>query len=202
MEAVPGRSLRQLLDERDEPLAPETALAVLKGSLLGLAAAHSAGVVHRDYKPANVLVQDDGRSKLIDFGIAVLSGQGGTSGTPAYMAPEQWHGEPATSATDLYAATCVFVECITGERVFRATTIDELRIKHIEGQFLLERVLRRFIPWSREGWPRIHRNGSGTRSSSSKNSKTSPSGRMAPTGNDEGSSRWVPWPHSSVRPSH
>ncbi|WP_176611726.1 serine/threonine-protein kinase [Actinomadura sp. WMMB 499] len=140
MEAVPGRSLRRVLDERDAPLQPESALTVLKGSLLGLAAAHGAGVVHRDYKPANVLVQDDGRSKLIDFGIAVLAGRGDKSGTPAYMAPEQWNGDPATSATDVYAATCVFVECITGKKPFEATTIDELRTKHIETRPSLDRV--------------------------------------------------------------
>ncbi|WP_075896749.1 serine/threonine-protein kinase [Actinomadura sp. CNU-125] len=132
MEAVPGRSLRHVLNENDEPLVPEAALTILKGSLLGLASAHIAGVVHRDYKPANVLVQDDGQSKLIDFGIAVLSGQGDKSGTPAYMAPEQWNGEPATPATDIYAATCVFLECITGKKPFQATTLDELRTKHIK----------------------------------------------------------------------
>ncbi|WP_051300352.1 serine/threonine-protein kinase [Actinomadura rifamycini] len=140
MEAVPGRSLRRVLDERDAPLQPEAALTALKGSLLGLAAAHEAGVVHRDYKPANVLVQDNGRSKLIDFGIAVLTGQGDKSGTPAYMAPEQWNGDPATPATDLYAATCVFVECITGRKPFEATTIDELRTKHISTRPPLDRV--------------------------------------------------------------
>lgn len=77
-------------------MAPEAALTVLKGSLLGLAAAHAVGVVHRDYKPANVVVQPDGTSKLIDFGIAVLTGQGSRAGTPAYMAPEQWQGGPAS----------------------------------------------------------------------------------------------------------
>ncbi|MEV5825871.1 serine/threonine-protein kinase [Spirillospora sp. NPDC052242] len=132
MEAVPGRSLRRVLDERKKALAPEAALAVLKGSLLGMAGAHNAGVIHRDYKPANVLVQDDGQSKLVDFGIAVLAGQGDKSGTPAYMAPEQWRGQPATPATDLYAATCVFIECVTGRKPFQAANISELRTAHIE----------------------------------------------------------------------
>jgi Protein kinase domain len=138
LEAVPGRSLRRVLDDHDEPLAPEAALTVLKGSLLGLAAAHAVGIVHRDYKPANVLVQDDGQSKLIDFGIAVLTGQGGHAGTPAYMAPEQWDGGPATPATDLYAATCVFVECITGKKPFQATTLEELRTQHTSAPLNLE----------------------------------------------------------------
>ncbi|MBE1534229.1 hypothetical protein H4W34_004062 [Actinomadura algeriensis] len=151
MEAVPGRSLRHVLNENDNPLAPEAALTILKGSLLGLATAHTAGVVHRDYKPANVLVQDDGQSKLIDFGIAVLSGQGDKSGTPAYMAPEQWKGEPATSATDLYAATCVFLECITGKKPFQATTLDELRTKHIKTRPSLEGIPETLHPLIERG---------------------------------------------------
>ncbi|MEV5568552.1 serine/threonine-protein kinase [Spirillospora sp. NPDC052269] len=131
MEAVSGRSLRAVLDQHKGPLAPEVALLTLKGSLLGLAAAHAVGVVHRDYKPGNVLVQDDGVSKLIDFGVAVLTGQGGTAGTPAYMAPEQWNGQPTSSATDIYAATCVFVECASGRKPFQAETLDDLRALHL-----------------------------------------------------------------------
>ncbi|MFI0356925.1 protein kinase [Actinomadura sp. 9N407] len=113
MEAVEGVSLKRLLHAH-RTLEPEAALRVLKGSLLGLAAAHAVGVVHRDYKPANVIVQADGTSKLIDFGTATMMGHRSLSGTPAYMAPEQWNGDPATPATDVYAATCVFYECVAG----------------------------------------------------------------------------------------
>ncbi|MFL6119973.1 serine/threonine-protein kinase [Actinophytocola sp.] len=131
MEAVPGVSLKEILD-RHGALPPEAALAILRGSLLGLAAAHAVGTVHRDYKPGNVLVQPNQQSKLVDFGIALLSGHSGHSGgTPAYMAPEQWQGAPATPATDVYAATCVFFFCVTGSRPFRQhTDTESLRQAH------------------------------------------------------------------------
>lgn len=129
MEAVDGTSLRAVLDEHGA-LEPEAALAVLKGSLLGLAAAHAVGVVHRDYKPANVIVPADGCSKLIDFGIATPAGAASGAGTPAYMAPEQWRSEPATPATDVYAATCVFYECVTGHRPYEAKDRVALMAMH------------------------------------------------------------------------
>ncbi|MBB2911159.1 serine/threonine-protein kinase [Streptosporangium becharense] len=130
MELVNGVALRSLL-RSEGPTGPEAALAVLKGSLLGLAAAHAAGVVHRDFKPENVMVDADGTSKLVDFGIALRSGDGDApAGTPPYMAPEQWLGGPAGPATDVYAATVVFFECLTGTRPFRATNIAALTRQH------------------------------------------------------------------------
>ncbi|WP_371783786.1 protein kinase domain-containing protein [Streptosporangium subroseum] len=130
MEAVDAVSLRELLREHGST-GPEAALAVLKGSLTGLAAAHHTGLVHRDYKPENVLVQADGTSKLVDFGIAVQAGEiDRPAGTPPYMAPEQWTGGPASPATDVYAATTVFFECLTGHRPYRATERAVLMYQH------------------------------------------------------------------------
>ncbi|OXY99054.1 serine/threonine-protein kinase [Streptomyces diastatochromogenes] len=140
MEAVDGVSLRQLL-RRHGATGPEAALVLLKGSLLGLGAAHAAGVVHRDYKPENVLVRADGTSALADFGIAVRSGrETEAAGTPAYMAPEQWDGEPAGPAADVYAASVVFFECLTGRRPFPADDMTALRLQHLRAPAPLDDV--------------------------------------------------------------
>lgn len=132
MELVDGVSLRALL-RQEGPLDPEAALVVLKGSLLGLADAHRVGVVHRDYKPENVLVVPDGSSKLVDFGIAVDAGtSAGVAGTPSYMAPEQWTGAPASPAADVYAATATFFECLTGHKPYAADNLAALALQHVD----------------------------------------------------------------------
>ncbi|WP_328971868.1 serine/threonine-protein kinase [Streptomyces sp. NBC_00239] len=132
MELVDGIALRALLAQEGRT-DPEPALVVLKGSLLGLAAAHRAGVVHRDYKPENVLVAADGSSKLVDFGIAAGRGSTpGVAGTPAYMAPEQWQGRPASPAADVYAATATFFECLTGRKPYAGENFAELALQHVE----------------------------------------------------------------------
>jgi serine/threonine-protein kinase len=129
MELVDGVSLHEMIT-RQGATSPESALVVLKGSLLGLAAAHQLGIVHRDYKPENVLVDGAGNSKLTDFGVAVKAGQRApVGGTPLYMAPEQWNGEPATPASDIYAATAVFFECLTGQTPFSGR-LEHLAIQH------------------------------------------------------------------------
>ncbi|WP_018348742.1 serine/threonine-protein kinase [Longispora albida] len=130
MELVDGIALRALLREHG-PTTPEAALYVLKGSLLGLAAAHACSVVHRDYKPENVLIDATGASKLADFGISARVGSPGMpAGTPSYMAPEQWHGRPANPQTDIYAATATFFECVTGHKPFRADTMQDMQAAH------------------------------------------------------------------------
>jgi serine/threonine-protein kinase len=114
MDLVDGVALRRILAEFG-PASPRAALSVLKGSLLGLAGAHQAGLVHRDYKPENVMVDQAGSSMLVDFGIALRAGEPGIpEGTPGYAAPEQWQGAPASPAGDIYAAGVTFTECITG----------------------------------------------------------------------------------------
>ncbi len=130
MELVDGVTLRRLL-AHEGATGPEAALVVLKGALLGLAEAHRHGVVHRDFKPENVMITQDGDSKLVDFGVAARFGENAElAGTPPYMAPEQWDDAPAGAATDVYAAALVFYECLTGHRAFSGENVAALAYQH------------------------------------------------------------------------
>jgi eukaryotic-like serine/threonine-protein kinase len=140
MELIDGVSLRQILARQGRTSA-EAALVVLQGSLLGLAAAHQRGVVHRDYKPENVLVGGDGVSKLTDFGIAARTGDRPMpAGTLAYAPPEQLAGGPATPATDVYAAAATFYECLIGRPPFTGDTAEALLWQHTSQPVPLEPV--------------------------------------------------------------
>jgi eukaryotic-like serine/threonine-protein kinase len=122
MELVDGVTLGTILSQYGKT-SPQAALVVLHGSLLGLAAAHARGVVHRDYKPANVLINAHGASKLTDFGIAARAGTPTIpAGSVAYAPPEQFSGEAATAASDVYAATATFYECLAGRPPFTGPT--------------------------------------------------------------------------------
>jgi serine/threonine-protein kinase len=117
-ELVDGVSLRAML-ARGGPLGAAAALVVLKDSLLALAAAHSSRLPHRDLKPDNVLIDARGWCTLTDFGVAVKTDkQMRAPGTPEYMAPELWQGAPNVPATDIYAATAVLCESLTGKPPF------------------------------------------------------------------------------------
>jgi eukaryotic-like serine/threonine-protein kinase len=132
MELVNGVSLHEILAHQGRT-APEAALAVLQGSLLGLAAAHRRGVVHRDYKPENVLVNGHGVSKLTDFGLAARTGdRPAPAGTLMYVAPEQIDGAPASPAGDIYSATATFYECLTGRPPFAGDSAELLCQHHWE----------------------------------------------------------------------
>jgi eukaryotic-like serine/threonine-protein kinase len=140
MELVDGVSLRDILARQGKTTA-EAALVVLQGSLLGLAAAHRRGVVHRDYKPENVLINGDGASKLTDFGIAARAGDSPVpAGTLVYAPPEQFGGTPATPASDVYAATATFYECLTGRPPFTGDTAERLLYQHLSQAVPLEPV--------------------------------------------------------------
>src|SRR6202000_1399475 len=122
MERVDGVTLADVL-QRYGRTTPEAALVILYGSLLGLAAAHARGVVHRDFKPKNILVNAAGASKMTDFGIAALAGDRPMpTGTARYMPPEQFEGAEATPAADVYAATVTFYQCLAGRVPFDGRT--------------------------------------------------------------------------------
>ncbi len=140
MELVDGVSLRDILARQGKTTA-EAALVVLQGSLLGLAAAHRRGVVHRDYKPENVLIDGAGASKLTDFGIAARAGDRAmAAGTLAYAPPEQFGGGPASPSGDVYAATATFYECLTGRPPFSGDSAERLLYQHLAEPVPLEPV--------------------------------------------------------------
>jgi eukaryotic-like serine/threonine-protein kinase len=122
MELVDGPSLSEVLAAG--PLEPAFAMDALAQSAAGLQAAHAAGLVHRDVKPANLLVGPAGQIKITDFGIAYAAGSapitrtGTLIGTPAYLAPERTSGGPASPASDLYSLGVVGYECLTGAPPF------------------------------------------------------------------------------------
>ncbi len=122
MEFVEGSSLKERL-AADERLPLSEALRLMDDVLAGLAYSHARGVVHRDVKPANVMIAQDGRAKLADFGIARIESssmtQAGTvMGTPAYMSPEQFMGQVVDRRTDIYSSGVLLYQLLTGERPF------------------------------------------------------------------------------------
>jgi serine/threonine protein kinase, bacterial len=123
MELVEGGTLRELLAERG-PMPPHAVAAVLRPVLGGLAAAHRAGLVHRDVKPENVLISDEGDVKIVDFGLVrAVAAAGITStsiilGTAAYLSPEQVRDGNASPRSDVYATGIVAYELLTGQTPF------------------------------------------------------------------------------------
>ena len=123
MELVAARSLEQVLAE-DGPLPPQQAAGTGAMLLSALASAHAAGIVHRDVKPANVLITRDGRAVLTDFGIATLDGDPGLTqagmvmGTPGFCAPERIRGEPASPASDLWSLGATLYAAVEGHGPF------------------------------------------------------------------------------------
>jgi tRNA A-37 threonylcarbamoyl transferase component Bud32/streptogramin lyase len=138
MRDVEGTDLRTLL-QREGPLAPARALAIVTQVAAALDAAHAQGLVHRDVKPSNVLLDGGEHAYLADFGLtrrfsdeSVLTADTRSLGTPAYLAPEQIEGGPVDGRADIYSLACLLFECLTGTAPFSSDSRLGVAWAHLE----------------------------------------------------------------------
>ncbi len=164
MELVHGDTLAAWLLAKER--SPSEIVAVFARAAEGLAAAHAAGLIHRDFKPNNVMINDDGRVRVMDFGLArpagardaatlsptpsspldvSLTASGVVVGTPAYMAPEQLLGEPADASSDQFSFCVAQYEALCGTRPFKGDSTDALRAAIVKHE--LQRPKRSVPPW-------------------------------------------------------
>jgi serine/threonine protein kinase/tetratricopeptide (TPR) repeat protein len=135
MEYVRGEDLKSLM-RRTRVLAAGTAVSIARQVAEGLGEAHRLGVVHRDLKPGNIMIDKDGNAKIMDFGIARSLARAGTTaegaviGTPEYMSPEQVEGKPADQRADIYSLGIILFEMVTGRAPFEGDTSLAIAHKH------------------------------------------------------------------------
>ncbi|WDF03819.1 MULTISPECIES: Stk1 family PASTA domain-containing Ser/Thr kinase [Shouchella] len=155
MEYVKGRTLKEVIQE-DGPLDIATALDYFKQILHGVGHAHAMQIVHRDMKPQNILISEDGEAKVTDFGIAramtstTITHTNSVMGSVHYLSPEQARGGHVTYRSDLYSLGIVLFEMVTGRIPFSGDTAVSIAIKHLQNEIPSARELVSSIPQSVE----------------------------------------------------
>src|SRR5262245_851194 len=135
MRLINGTDLQTLID--DGPLDPRRAVSIIEQIASALNSAHKVGLVHRDVKPSNILVDENDFAYLIDFGIARaaddtrLTSANSAIGTWAYMAPERFSSGDIHPSSDIYALACVFYQCLTGQQPFPGDTLEQVAVGHM-----------------------------------------------------------------------
>jgi len=151
MEYVDGTDLAELIEERG-PLPVDVGIMIALQACSALGYAHSAGLIHRDIKPGNIMVKQNGEVKLMDFGIAQtrqllpLTLPGTFIGTPAYMSPDQILGQPLDARSDIFSFGIVLYEMFTGVKPFLDEANDSVSGKILEGRFPAPRKINKNIP--------------------------------------------------------
>lgn len=140
MEYLEGETLQDRIRKRGKLSADET-VNIVSQICGGLTEAHSKGTVHRDIKPANIfLATNTGQEvvKILDFGMATMKADMDrlrkVSGSPAYMSPEHFKAETIDERSDIYALGCLIFECLTGRRLFRGASINDVMVAHLDLQ--------------------------------------------------------------------
>lgn len=155
MEYIRGKTLKQLINQRGA-LLKEEAIDVMKQLVSATCEAHKKGIIHRDIKPQNVLVKDDGTIKMVDFGIALahdalqLTQSDSVMGSVHYLAPELARGENATYQSDIYSLGIVFYELLTGEVPFRGESPVQIALRHMRDEIPSVKSLIPTLPQSIE----------------------------------------------------
>jgi serine/threonine protein kinase len=151
MEYVSGRSLEDVLCTENGALPLDTALQVTQELAEALDYAHAQGIVHRDVKPSNIIVAEDGHPKIADFGIAKLNAldlpqTGRTLGTPAYMSPEQLRGDPVDGRSDLFSLGVILYRLLTGHRPFQGNSVLTISFKVVNSDPLRATAFNSELP--------------------------------------------------------
>lgn len=155
MEYIRGKTLKQLIHKRGALLIQE-AVDIMKQLVSATCEAHKKGIIHRDIKPQNVLVKDDGTIKMVDFGIALahdamqLTQTDSVMGSVHYLAPELARGENATFQSDIYSLGIVFYELLSGEVPFHGDSPVQIALKHMRDEIPSIRTINPTIPQSVE----------------------------------------------------